>query len=52
MILLLSIITEYERIRLSELIVRIAGGDENALAEIYDKAGGRLLSVAMGLVRI
>lgn len=51
MIAILSIITDYERSRISNLIIYIAGGDEKALAEVYDIAGGRLLSVAMGIMR-
>ncbi|MDR3319157.1 MAG: sigma-70 family RNA polymerase sigma factor [Clostridiales bacterium] len=49
--LLFSVITETERERLGTLIVAVANGDGDSLAQIYEAAGGRLLSVAMGYTR-
>ena len=51
MLIFLSVISDSERIKLGELITYIAHGDENALVAVYETAGGRLLSVAMGLTR-
>jgi len=51
MIILLSVISDYERNKLGDLITSIAKGDENALSAVYQSVGGRLLSVAMGLTR-
>lgn len=51
MIILLSVITDSERKKLSEMIIFVAKGDENALTLIYKLAGGRLFSVAMGIMR-
>lgn len=51
MIIIFLTISDNERRELGELIVAIARGDEGALAAVYQRAGGRLLSVAMGLTR-
>lgn len=36
---------------LNNLIVSVKNGDKNALGEIYNIAGGRMLSIAMGTLR-
>lgn len=41
--------TDRERKEVNDLIIRIARGDEAALASLYHKIGSRLLSVAMGV---
>lgn len=41
---------ESERQRINELIKRIASGDEDALSLLYRQIGGRLFSVALGIV--
>lgn len=40
-----------ERQEINELIRRISLGEENALAMLYDTIGGRMLSVAFGVLR-
>jgi RNA polymerase sigma-70 factor (ECF subfamily) len=40
---------EKERERINVLIKRIALGDENALTELYNAVGGRMLSVALSI---
>ncbi len=51
MIIIFFTISDEERRELGELIVAVAGGDEGALAAVYSRVGGRLLSVAMGFTR-
>lgn len=51
MLFVLQIITTEERVSLGVLISRVSCGDKFALSAIYDKVGGRLLSVAMGIMR-
>jgi len=43
--------TGEERERINQLILLIATGDRNALEEFYKSIGGRLFSVALGLMR-
>lgn len=49
--ILFAVITESEKEEISRLIFSISRGDEAALISLYKKAGGRLLSVAMGITR-
>lgn len=49
--ILFTLITETEKEEISRLIFLIANGDESALVRLYNMAGGRLLSVAMGITR-
>ena len=49
--ILFALITESEKETLNRMIPLIARGDENALTAVYNIAGGRLLSVAMGITR-
>lgn len=51
MLFFLSTISEEEKERLNSLIIKVSEGDRDALGEIYKIAGGRMLSVAMGLMR-
>lgn len=51
MLLFLSVITDDEKKELNKLIIMVRGGDKRALSEIYRIAGGRMLSIAMGLMR-
>jgi len=48
---LFVLITDAEKDTINRMIPLIAQGDEAALATVYDRAGGRLLSVAMGITR-
>jgi RNA polymerase sigma-70 factor (ECF subfamily) len=48
---LLTVITETERYKVNVLITAIAAGHEASLTELYELVGGRLLSVAVGLIR-
>jgi RNA polymerase sigma-70 factor (ECF subfamily) len=49
--ILFTLISESEKETISLMIPRIAAGDEEALSTVYNIAGGRLLSVAMGITR-
>jgi RNA polymerase sigma-70 factor (ECF subfamily) len=48
---LFFVISDSQRERLGALVAAVAGGDAAALSAIYEEAGGRLLSVAMGVTR-
>ncbi len=49
--ILFTLLTESEREYINRLIPGIAQGDESALTWLYQAAGGRLLSVALGVTR-
>lgn len=51
MLFFLSTITVDDNKNLDNLISMVNNGDKNALAEIYRIAGGRMLSVAIGIMR-
>ena len=48
---MLSVITDQERDYINRQIEAVKSGDQDALGNLYRVAGGRMLSVAMGLVR-
>lgn len=51
MLIILFSISDTERDIISELIIAVSRGDESALASVYQRVGGRLLSIAIGLTR-
>lgn len=51
MLTILSVISDEEKKNLNKLIVSVRDGDKQALGEVYRTVGGRMLSVAMGLMR-
>lgn len=46
-----NVISEDDKKQLNDLLLCVANGDKAALGEIYQIAGGRMLSVAMGIMR-
>ena len=48
---LLAIITDEEREYINSQIAKLKQGDDTAIDKIYRAVGGRMLSVAMGLLR-
>ena len=51
MLIFLFVITDEERSLINDLLNRIKNGDELALEQLYLTASGRMLSVALGIMR-
>jgi RNA polymerase sigma-70 factor (ECF subfamily) len=51
MLIIFSVISDDDKGIINLLLIHVGKGDKEALSEIYDMVGGRMLSVACGIVK-